>query len=214
MRQNKKEMRLIGITGGVGAGKSEILAFIGKHYCCRIYLADQVAHLVKEPGQPAYGPLVDLLGERVLEENGQIHKGRMAEMIFSDRKLLEQVNRIVHPAVRQYLEEQIRVARAEGDVELFFIEAALLIEAGYKEMMDELWYIHADREVRCRRLRESRRYSDEKIQNIMEKQLAEEDFRRECDFVIDNSGKLWDAYSQIRRKLEDYTWLDTERGMT
>lgn len=207
MKQNNDKMRLIGITGGIGAGKSEILAFIGKHYRCKIYLADQVAHKVKEPGQPAYRPLVELLGEQVLDENGEIHRGRMADRIFSDAALLKKVNEIVHPAVRLYLENAVREARRDGETELFFIEAALLIEAGYQEMVDELWYIHADREIREKRLRESRGYSHIKIRDIMEKQLDEEAFRRECDFVIDNSGKLWDAYSQIRRRLDGYTWL-------
>ncbi len=81
-------MRLIGITGGVGAGKSTILEYIKAHYRCRVYLADQVAHAVKEPGQPCYEALVELLGREVLEENGQIHKGRMAERIFRDENLL------------------------------------------------------------------------------------------------------------------------------
>lgn len=77
-------MRLIGITGGVGAGKSTILAYIRAHYRCRIYLADEVAHAVKEPGQPCYQALVSLLGSEILEEDGHIHRGRMAERIFQD----------------------------------------------------------------------------------------------------------------------------------
>ncbi len=206
MRQNK--LRLIGITGGIGAGKSEILSYIGKHYQAEIYLADEVAHKVKEPGEVAYKPLVDLLGEEILQADGFIDKGRMAEKIFADPEVLKKVNEIVHPAVRSFLEKAVFAARERGDTELFFIEAALLIEAGYKEMVDELWYIHADRSVREKRLKESRGYSDLKIRDIMEKQLSEEAFRRECDFVIDNSGSLAQAYRQIDERLEAYTWQD------
>ncbi len=199
-------MRLIGITGGVGAGKSTIREYIKAHYRCRVYLADQVAHAVKEPGQPCYEALVELLGREVLEENGQIHKGRMAERIFRDENLLEQVNALVHPAVRAYLLEKVREAREEGWAELFFIEAALLIECGYRDIVDEMWYVHAGEDLRSGRLRESRGYSPEKIGQIMGSQLTEEGFRAGSDFVIDNSGTPEESYRQIRRRLEGYTW--------
>jgi len=199
-------MRLIGITGGVGAGKSTILEYIKAHYLCRIYLADEVAHVVKEPGQPCYKALVTLLGPGILAENGEIHRGRMAEKIFGDENLLEQVNGIVHPAVRIYLLERIRQAREDGRVELFFIEAALLIECGYREIVDEMWYIYAGEDARRERLRESRGYSPEKIRQIMGSQLTEEAFRAGSDFVIDNSGAPEDSFRQIRGRLEEYTW--------
>ena len=199
-------MRLIGITGGVGAGKSSILEYIRVHYRCRIYLADEVAHEVKKPGQPCYQALVALLGQEILEENGEIHKGRMAEKIFQDASLLEQVNAIVHPAVQAYLLERIREAREDGGVELFFIEAALLIECGYRSIVDEMWYIYTREEVRRRRLEESRGYSEEKIDRIMSSQLTEKEFRSGSDFVIDNSGAPDESFRQIRAKLEGYTW--------
>lgn len=199
-------MRLIGITGGVGAGKSTILEYIKAHYLCRIYLADEVAHVVKEPGQPCYKALTELLGSEILDKDGQIHKGRMAEKIFRDEILLEQVNAIVHPAVQEFLLEKIREARQEGQTELFFIEAALLIECGYRNIVDEMWYIYAGEGIRRERLRESRGYSLEKIEQIMSSQLTEEAFRAGSDFVIDNSGTPEESFRQIRRKLEGYTW--------
>lgn len=199
-------MRLIGITGGVGAGKTTVLEYIRVHYRCRIYLADEVAHAVKEPGQPCYQALVSLLGREILEEDGQIHKGRMAERIFRDESLLERVNAIVHPAVREYLLEKIEEARREGEAELFFIEAALLIECGYGDIVDEMWYIHASEDVRRKRLEESRGYSPEKIEQIMGNQLTETEFRAGSDFVIDNSKTPEESYRQIRGRLEGYTW--------
>lgn len=199
-------MRLIGITGGVGAGKSTILEYIKAHCLCRIYLADEVAHVVKEPGQPCYKALTELLGSEILDKDGQIHKGRMAEKIFRDENLLEQVNAIVHPAVQEFLLEKIREARQEGQTELFFIEAALLIECGYRNIVDEMWYIYAGEDIRRERLRESRGYSPEKIKQIMSSQLTEEAFRAGSDFVIDNSGTPEESFRQIRRKLEGYTW--------
>lgn len=190
-------MRTIGITGGVGAGKSELLAYIKTHYNSRILLADTVGHLVKEPGQPCYEKLVALLGEEILSSDGQIDKGRMAEKIFADRSLLDQVNGIIHPAVEAYILDQIRQERKLEKLDFFFIEAALLIECGYEDKVDELWYIYADRQVRIQRLKQARGYSDEKIREIMDSQLSEEEFRRHCQVVIDNSGSLQEAYRQI-----------------
>lgn len=208
MRQNNGRMRLIGITGGIGAGKSEILGYIRKHYKCRIYLADEVAHLVMAPGEKCYERLTALLGNGVLMEDKTIDRNRMAARIFTDAALLARVNETIHPAVKEYLLEAVSRAREEQEAELFFIEAALLIETGYKDIVDELWYIYASSGARERRLMDSRGYSREKITEIMAKQLAEETFRRECDFVIDNSTTLEEAYRQIDKRLEAYTWLD------
>lgn len=205
MKPNKK-MLFIGITGGVGAGKSEILNYIKKHYLCEIYMADEVAHLVKEPGTKCYRELVALLGEEILAPHGEIDKAAMAKKIFGDTMLLKQVNDIVHPAVREYLLEHLELARERGDVELFFVEAALLIEAGYGPLVDEMWYIYAREDVRACRLRENRGYDEERIKHIMENQLSEEEFRDACDFVIDNSDSLTNSYQQIDKKLEAYTW--------
>lgn len=207
MKQNKL-MKFIGITGGVGAGKSEILSYIQKHYKCEIYLADRVAEQLQEPGTECFEALVDLLGEDVKTQDGQLDRGRMAEKIFGDPALLEQVNGIVHPAVKDFLTERLKRAKTSGEVELFFVEAALLIEAGYRHLVDELWYIHADEAVRRQRLAAQRGYSEEKISRIMASQLAEETFRENCDFVIDNSGSLEESLRQIDRKLEAYSWQE------
>lgn len=201
-------MRLIGITGGVGAGKTEILSFIKKHYSCKIYLADEVAHTIQMPGQPCYEKMVALLGKGVLGEDGRIEKGRMAARIFLDKDILVKVNAIIHPAVREYLEKVVSEARKDGKTELFFIEAALLIENGYNDFVDEMWYIYATDEARRARLKKSRGYSDDKITQIMASQLSEESFRKNSDFIIDNSSSLDEAYGQIKKRLEAYTWQE------
>lgn len=211
MRQNKEyfemenTMRFIGITGGVGAGKSELLRYIREHYPCEVYLADEVAHLLQEPGTECYERLVQLLGKEVLLPDERIDKKKMAAAIFADRKLLLQVNEIVHPAVRSFLLERLEEAKRRPETKLFFVEAALLIEAGYKELADELWYVYADKDIRRKRLMESRGYSSEKVEEIMEKQLSEEKFREACDFVIDNSGSLEDSLKQVSERLKEIT---------
>lgn len=198
-------MRLIGITGGVGAGKSEVLDWLFAHYNCYILKADEAAHHIKEPGEACYNKLVELLGEEILLPDKRIDKRKMAEKIFAEESLLKQVNAIIHPAVKEYILQKIEEKRSKGKTDYFFLEAALLIEEGYGEILDELWYIRADEKVRRERLKRARGYSDEKIDQILKSQLADEEFCTNCNFVIDNSSDLETAYKQIKEKLGETT---------
>lgn len=205
MRQSDgKHMRVIGITGGVGSGKTALLAYIEERYRCRVLLADEMAHQVMEPGQPCYEKLIALLSRGILQEDGRIHKGRMAAEIFGSQERLKAVNGIIHPAVKEKILEEIRRAREEGELDFFFVEAALLIEDGYLDIVDEMWYIYSAGEVRRKRLKESRNYSDEKIKAIMESQLTDEEFRKYCSVVIDNNENMSTAFGQIDRRLGEY----------
>ena len=195
--------KVIGITGGVGSGKSALLHAISEEFNCRILLADDIANYLKEPGQCCYEPLVELLGKHILDKDGFLDKGRMAEAIFKDGVLLKKVNHIVHPAVRQYIWDCIQEERILKNVDFVFVEAALFIEAGYRNMVDTLWYIFAREEVRVERLTLGRGYTPEKIRSIMKKQLQEEAFRAAADVVIDNSDSLEKAMEQVRAELRD-----------
>lgn len=200
-------MKIIGVTGGVGAGKSALLTRVMEICNCKVIFSDNVANDVKKKGMPAYDALVDLLGDGILEVNadgsyGEIDKKKMAAAIFKDDTLLQKVNDILHPATNKYIADIIDQERALGEIDYLFIEAALLIENGYKDIVDEMWYIFASEEVRRQRLKKARGYSDEKIDGILKAQLSEEVFRQNCDFVVDNSNDLDSAIEQIRKQLE------------
>ncbi|MCH4193684.1 MAG: dephospho-CoA kinase [Butyrivibrio sp.] len=195
-------MKVIGITGGIGAGKSELLSYISAHYRCRIILSDQVANEVKEKGTACYDAIVELLGKSVLDTDGEINRNKMAARIFADRSLLVKVNEILHPAVNTFIMDAIAEEREKNETDYLFIEAALLIESGYEHVVDRMWYIYAPDEIRRKRLKESRGYSDEKITKILERQLSEDEFRAHCDVVIDNGADLEHAYLQIDKELE------------
>lgn len=196
-------MKVIGITGGVGSGKSLILNYIKEHYNCEIIMADDLAKDLCKKGELCYKPLVKLLGADVLDKDGQINKSVMAQKIFSDDSLRTGVNNIIHPGVKKYILKKIAYLRRKKTKDFLFIEAALLIEDGYKDIVDELWYIYTDEAVRRNRLKESRGYSDEKIDSIMASQLSEEEFRLNSDFEIDNSGDSEVSFSKIRERLGD-----------
>jgi len=201
---------VIGITGGVGAGKSSVLSLLEKKCSCRIVIADEAAKKMQEPGQSCYNELISLLGKELVLKDGTIDRGRMAALIYENDGLRKQVNDIIHPAVRSYIEGIVKEEKEAGIREFLFLEAALLIECGYKEVCDELWYVYAPEEVRKRRLLESRGYSEEKTLSIMKSQLSEEMFIKNCRETIDNGKGTKELEAEIDRLLERKRSLFTE----
>lgn len=196
-------MKIIGITGGVGSGKSLILSFLKDNYNCEIIMADDLAKDLCKKGRMCYKPLIKLLGESVLDDSGEIDRRVMARMIFENDDLRSKVNGIIHPGVKKYIRSRIAHLKRLCRKDFLFIEAALLIEDGYKEIVDELWYIYTDEAIRRKRLKESRGYTDEKIDSIMASQLSEDEFRENSDFEIDNSGACEVSFTKIRERLGD-----------
>jgi len=174
-------------------------------------LADDVGNQVKLPGEICYNQLVELLGRDILDEEGYIDRNKMASAIFSDKEILLAVNAIIHPAVKEYILTEIQREKEILRYDFFFVEAALLIECGYGEYVDELWYIYASEDIRRERLKASRGYSDEKVSQIMNGQLKEDEFRNHCQVIIDN-GKDFDM-SDFMDQQEDGDSSDTSKSM-
>jgi dephospho-CoA kinase/cell division protein FtsA len=195
-------MKFIGITGGVGAGKSFILSFLEENYNAIVVRADDLAKSLMAPGSTCHEQLEAAFGDDgVFDEAHEIRPEVLAKLIYEHPARREELNAIVHPAVKEEVLRQVKVAKYAGKVDYFFLEAALLIEEHYDELCDELWYIYADESVRRERLRASRGYSDEKIDAMLASQLSEEIFREMCRVVIDNNGDEAHSMEQIRHIL-------------
>lgn len=189
-------MITIGITGGVGAGKSTVLDFLAQRYDAYVIQADKVGHLVMEPGQPCYEPVIRLFGNDIIKNDKTIDRRRVSDVVFSHPELLEQLNGIIHPAVKTYIRQKLSEQEADGR-SVCVVEAALLLEDHYEEFCDAVWYIHTDEEIRIQRLMDSRGYSREKAENIMANQASEAFFRERVSEVIINNGSREEAESQI-----------------
>lgn len=201
-------MKVLGITGGVGAGKSTVLTYLFEKYQARVIQADQAAHFLEQPGQKCFERIVELFGRDILDERGVIDRKKLGEMVFRDSESLKRLNGVVHPAVKAYIMEEIRREREAGRAPFLVIEAALLLEDHYDEICDEIWYVHTDRNVRIRRLMESRGYSEEKSEEIMRNQLPDELFFEQCQFVVDNSSDfIENTYEQIDRGLVEHEFM-------
>lgn len=191
-------MKFIGITGGVGAGKSAILDYISKNYNAKVMLADEIAHDLMMPGTKCYDTIKQTFeAEDIFLPDGNFDRIKMAQVIFSDEKKREQMNEIVHPAVKEYVLEIHSQEQKEQRLDYLILEAALLIEEHYDEICDELWYIYTNEDNRRKRLKANRGYSDEKIDGILKSQLTEEEYRRCCKRIIDNNGSVEDTFLQI-----------------
>jgi len=196
-------MKFIGITGGVGAGKSAVLDYLAAKPGVRVMLADEIAHELMEPGTDCYEQIRKTFpNEDIYKEDGHFDRMKLAKVIFSDEKKRVQMNEIVHPAVKMYVIAEADRGRQEGKPALLVLEAALLIEEHYDEICDELWYIYTREDVREARLMESRGYSREKVQQIFASQLKEAEYRRHCSIVIDNNAGLAEMQHQIDEAVE------------
>jgi dephospho-CoA kinase len=195
-------MKFIGITGGVGAGKTSILAYLSKKPGVRVMLADEIAHDLMEPGTDCYRALRVRFGsEDIYQPDGSFDRPKLATVIFADEEKRRQLNAIVHPAVEAYVRQQVELEREAGEISLLVLEAALLIEGHFDEICDELWYIYTDKEIRRARLKASRGYTDEKIDQIFASQQGDAVYRAHCSKVIDNSGAPEAAFAQIEEAL-------------
>lgn len=193
-------MKIIGITGGVGAGKSEVLSYIETAYDAVIVKADSVAADLLKPEGKAYIKIKEFMPSGIYEEDGSINNKKMAAILFNDKKYKERVNSVVFPLVKDAISDIIEVANKECKV-LLVIEAALLIEEHYDEVCDELWYVYADRDIRADRLRQSRGYTDERIEAVMRSQLSDEEFKEGTDVIINNSGDFEATKISIDKEL-------------
>ena len=195
-------MRIIGITGGVGTGKSKVLSYMENQFNAVICQADHVAWELQKPGQECYNQIIIEFGKEILNEDETINRGILANIVFSDEIALEKLNRIMHPAVKTHILQWIEIEQAKG-TNFFVIEAALLLETNYDEICDEIWYIYSDEKTRRTRLKENRNYTDEKIDSIMKNQLSDLTFQNRCDIIIDNNGEFNETCCQIDKVMNN-----------
>lgn len=192
---------ILGVTGGVGAGKSSVLAILKEEYQARLILADEVGRELMQPGQANYQNIVNAFGDGFLKEDRTIDTAALAAHVFSSPIETLRLNALTHPNVRVRIEWLIKQIRDEEPDALIVIEAALLSEGHLASLCDEIWYIYADEETRIRRIMESRGYSYERCMATIRRQKSDSQFRAECQAVIDNSHDLEQTRKAIKERL-------------
>ncbi|MBR1864939.1 MAG: dephospho-CoA kinase [Lachnospiraceae bacterium] len=189
-------MRIIGITGGIGTGKSTVLHLLQDRYGACIVEADRLAHELMQPETALYEQITGVFGAGIRLEDGPIDRNRLGAVVFRDAEKLATLNAIVHPAVKEYIKKDIR-EKEQQQVELYIIEAALLIEDGYRSICDELWYVYTEREERIRRILQSRGGTREKWEQVMDNQSSDTFYKEHCDVIIDNGKDVTETSKRI-----------------
>ena len=182
-------MKVIGLTGGIGSGKS-FVARVASYFFPVLHInTDEMARQQMLKGQISYNRVVEEFSkysDELLNEDGEINRPVLAGIVFNDADLLNKLNGITHPAVIEGIKEIIGSVSETGEFEAVMIESALVFESGIDRICDEVWYVHAPVSTRVRRLKESRGYTDEKISSVLDDQLADEEFKKRSDRVIEN----------------------------
>lgn len=194
-------MYVIGLTGGVGSGKTVVAHGLAEITGAQVLLADELGHLIMEKGEKGYQKIVQAFGEEILDEQGKISREALAGIVFAEEEKLQKLNQIIHPAVKAYIRDYIEERREEEG--FLVLETAIMFETGCDMLCDEVWYVYVPEEIRMERLAKNRGYSREKSQSIMKRQLLEREFRRRCKRTVCNDGNLEMLGQNLRRLLSD-----------
>lgn len=195
-------MKVYGITGGAGTGKSEVIKMLQQNFGGCVIMSDEVARELMQKGNISYQLIVEYFGRDILMDDGEIDRKKLADHVFNNKEALEKLNSMTHPYVKEEIRKLIAEAEASGECRFVALESAILLECGYEDICDEFWYVYTKPEIRRQRMKETRNYSDEKVDSVMRNQQPDEVFFEQCSFVIKNNTTLSDVYAQLKEKLE------------
>jgi dephospho-CoA kinase len=188
-------MLRLGLTGGIASGKSTVAAML-RELGFDVLDADSLAHKLMEPGHPAYDEIAREFGAAIVDSSGRIDRGKLAAVVFADRAKLDRLNAIVHPRVKEALLRQFEEWARNGTRDAAFVEAALLVEAGYDKELDGMVVAWSRPEQQLERLR-ARGLSDEEARRRIAAQLPVEEKLGYATEKIDCSGSLADTRRQV-----------------
>ena len=193
-------MKIIGLTGGIGSGKSaagQFLAELG----AEVIDLDKVGHEALKKGSGAYKKAAKEFGEGILDEDGEINRTRLGEIVFKDRTALKRLNQIVHPEIDKTVEKRVSQSRRKG-VKVMLLEAAAMLDAAKAWQVDEIWVTIAPEEKVLERLKERSGYSEEEARTRIHSQMRNEERIKRATVVINNDGTLDELKARVKSEWE------------
>lgn len=190
---------ILGLTGGIATGKSTVTAML-RERGIPVIDADQIAREVVEPGKPAYEAIVRHFGREILLEDGQIHRKKLGEIVFSDEAERQKLNAIVHPEVRRVMREEAEEAEKNG-APIVFMDIPLLFESKLQHMVEKIVVVYAPPETQLARMIERDELEEEQAKKRLRAQFPIEQKRDGADFLIDNSRTREETERQVEELL-------------
>jgi dephospho-CoA kinase len=194
-------MLTIGLTGGIGSGKTtatKILAELG----APIIDADKVGHTIYAPDGPAYPDMIAAFGKGILADDETIDRKKLGPIVFGDPTALKRLNAIVHPKMFERMKQMVEGMRAEGERKPIVIEAAVLIEANWQPLFDEIWLVVASRERVIERVELERGLKPDQTEARIRAQLSDDERRKVATEVISNDGSIEDLRAKVAKLWE------------
>lgn len=189
--------KVICLTGGLASGKSTAARFL-QQQGAHVIDADLLGHRTYEPGSPAHAQVVAAFGQDVLAADGRIDRKRLGGKVFGRPAELKKLTDIVWPAIRALAESEIVRVRSAGTVRVIVLEAAVLFEAGWQDLGDEVWVNVVDREVAIARTMQRDNIARSAIESRLDAQLSNAERIARADVVIDNNGTPEAMLAQLR----------------
>ncbi|MBI4198212.1 MAG: dephospho-CoA kinase [Chloroflexi bacterium] len=189
-------MFVIGLTGGIGSGKSEVtrkLLGLG----AEVIDADRVGHQAYTPHTEAWEAVVAAFGQGILQLNSEVDRRKLGAIVFSDPKELARLNSIMHPRMFKMIQGQLEAMRARG-VRVAVVEAAILIEAQWTPLTDEVWVVTSDEEVVVQRVKQRNNLPEEEIRRRIRSQLSNQERARHATVLIENNGSLEELNQHVQ----------------
>lgn len=193
-------MLVIGLTGGIGSGKTTVSGFL-EELGAEVIDADKVGHVTYLPDMPAWRDLIDTWGEDLLQPNREIDRKKLGAIVFSDPANLEKLNSIVHPRMRDIMNDRIEAFRGEGK-QVVVVDAAILIEAKWTSLVDEVWVTAAPEDVVVQRVMARNGWEEEQVRSRMASQMPAEERQSYADVVIDTNATLDEVRERVRAAFE------------
>lgn len=195
-------MLTIGLTGGIGSGKSAVAAMLAQ-LGAPILDADKVGHAIYQPGGPAYTDVVAAFGEGILAADRTVDRKKLGPLVFGDPAALKRLNSIVHPKMLAQMREMVAEMRRNGERRPIVIEAAILIEANWQPLCDEIWLVTAPPEQVIMRVERQRGMQRAQTEARISAQLSNDERRKHASLVVENNGTLDELRAKIAALWQD-----------
>jgi dephospho-CoA kinase len=194
---------IIGLTGPIGAGKDEVAKILRRRGAYMVD-ADEVAHTLYETQSPVWHGLIKCCGSKILNRGGKINRKKLGEIVFSDRRKLQELDRIVHPHLKEAIIQKVEklkdldeLGRVVEGRELIVINAAVMKEIGLVDYVDEVWVVTASKGTRLKRLMKMGLSKAEAMRR-MNAQMPQKDYLKLADVVIKNEGTLKQLNAKVQ----------------